>query len=127
MNKLDMYEVIEIYCDGAIKGIRKKKQHCGIGIIPIGDLFENTSISLCDYGLTNNKIEIMGVLLSVLFVIDNYKGNKKLNINIKTDSEYTVKAFNEYMEKWQNNGWKNSTGAEVKNKQWCLLIFKNIK
>ncbi|QDJ97879.1 ribonuclease HI [Staphylococcus phage PALS_2] len=116
---------IEIYCDGAIKGVRSKgTKYGGIGIIPVQeDLFDYLSIPYIGEDLTNNKLEILAVLFTILFSLEvsqDYKG--KTNINIKSDSEYTVDGYNTNLDKWINKGWKNYSGAEVKNKElWQLM------
>ena len=39
------------------------------------------------------------------------------SVQINTDSEFLVKSHNDWMPKWQQNGWKTSSGAEVKNRE----------
>ncbi len=41
-------------------------------------------------------------------------GIDKLQIN--TDSQFMIKCVTEWMPKWQKNGWKLSTGGDVKNR-----------
>jgi ribonuclease HI len=41
--------------------------------------------------------------------------NPRLNITIKSDSQYAVKCMNEYIGKWDRKGWRNSRGDPVAN------------
>lgn len=116
---------IEIYCDGAIKGVRSKGiKYGGIGIIPVQeDVFDYLSIPYIGEDLTNNKLEILAVLFTILFSLEVSQGYKgKTNINIKSDSEYTVDGYNINLDNWIDKGWKNSSGADVKNKELWQLI-----
>ena len=116
-----------VYCDGAIKGIRYeegKERFGGIAIAPKNNYpFEKMGISLADSKLTNNAIELLAGLLSILFTVDKYTDERNLNIIVKSDSEYVVKGFNERMEKWNVNNWKTSDNNDVKNRElWELML-----
>lgn len=41
-------------------------------------------------------------------------GFEKLRIN--TDSAFLIQCMTSYMNKWKNNGWKLTTGGDVKNR-----------
>lgn len=62
-------------------------------------------------------------ILSILFKL--YLGLTKVNIH--TDSEFVIKSVNDWMPKWQTNGWKTSAGTEVKNKDMLLMLQKKIE
>lgn len=67
---------------------------------------------------TNNKMELMGVITGLEALI------RPCNVDIFTDSEYVVKAFNNgWIEGWIKNGWRNSSKKEVKNRDlWERLL-----
>lgn len=48
-------------------------------------------------------------------------------ISIHTDSDFVIKSVNEWMPRWQVNGWKTSAGAEVKNKEMFIILHQRIK
>lgn len=132
MNLIDFKKYLDknsdkviIYCDGAIKGVKSKgTKYGGLGIyLPEEDRpFDSMGIPVMDEKLTNNNLEILSFIFSVLFAIETYKGEGKLNINIKTDSRYVVDGFNKYLSKWSENGWLTNTGAPIKNKEiWSLI------
>ena len=52
---------------------------------------------LPDYNPSNNRGELLGVLNSLQYVLDN---NINTNIIIICDSEYTVKMYNSWLDKW---------------------------
>ena len=67
---------------------------------------------------TNNRMELMGVITGL------EKLNRPCRVNVITDSQYVVKAFNEgWLDNWQRKGWKNSSGGAVKNVDlWKRLL-----
>ncbi len=68
---------------------------------------------------TNQRMELQAVIeaLKVLKV----KGWK---VNVHSDSAYVVNAFNQnWLDKWQNNGWMNSKKEPVANQDlWKSLL-----
>ncbi len=67
---------------------------------------------------TNNRMELMGVIVG----LENIKEGSK--VSVFSDSAYVVNAFNQgWVSNWKKNGWKNSAGNEVSNKQlWFRLL-----
>lgn len=70
---------------------------------------------------TNNKCEMLAV-------INGISKFKELNLigglTVHCDSAYVVNAFKDkWIDKWISNGWKNSGGTDVLNKEyWVKLI-----
>lgn len=52
-------------------------------------------------------------------------GLKKVNIH--TDSEYVMNSINNWMPRWEKNGWKTASGAAVKNKEIFMTLQKKIQ
>lgn len=46
---------------------------------------------------------------------------------IKSDSEYVIRGLTEYMPKWKSNGWKNSRGLPVANREVFQHIEGNLR
>ena len=66
--------------------------------------------------VTNNEME----LEAVLFVMKNYGFNRNDDLFacepiVYCDSSYVVNAFNDWVFKWANNGWKNSSNKTPEN------------
>lgn len=68
---------------------------------------------------TNNRME--------LFAIISGLGNLKQPciVNVHSDSSYVVNAFQQnWIEKWQKNGWKTANKNDVENQDlWRLLLL----
>ena len=51
------------------------------------------------------------------------------NVNLYSDSNYLVQAFNEHwIDNWKKNGWKTSGGGKVENQDlWFILSAQTAK
>ena len=80
----------------------------------------NSSIALtADSTPTNNKAE----LTAAIKAIQQAGENNLTDLVIKSDSKYVVNGITEWVQKWMNNGWKTSSGEQVKNKEeWTDLM-----
>ena len=109
-----MMKTVDIYTDGACSGNPGAGGFCAIliykGIEKIISGFEENT--------TNNRME----LLSVIKGLEAIK--EKCNLNIYSDSQYVVDAFNkDWITSWVNNAWRNANNKEVKNIDlWKRLI-----
>ena len=67
---------------------------------------------------TNNQMELLAVIEGLKML------KERVDLTIYTDSAYVCNAFaNNWIEAWQNNGWKNSQNKPVSNKEmWLELI-----
>lgn len=104
---------IIIATDGACKG------NPGLGgwgaIILDGD--NKLCINGAEDCTTNNKMELTAAI-KALQMVDN---NKK--IKIFTDSQYLKNGITDWIKKWKLNGWRTSSGSDVKNKElWLALV-----
>lgn len=71
---------------------------------------------------TNNRMELLAVVKGLTKI-----GKTNQLIEVFTDSQYIVKAFNEHwLTKWKSNGWRTSQKEDVKNKDlWLELLDKS--
>ena len=105
---------VDIYTDGACSG------NPGVGgwgaIISLGDFFKE--FSGAEPITTNNRMELLAVIkgLSAL--------KQPVDVKLYSDSAYVVNAFDlKWIDGWQKNNWKNSSGDAVKNKDlWQELV-----
>ena len=105
---------VEVYTDGACSG------NPGVGgwgvVLCYNGLF--AEMSGAEPETTNNQMELTAVI----------KGLSALKFPCKvklfSDSAYVVNAFKEnWLEGWQQNGWKNAKKEQVKNKElWQELL-----
>lgn len=115
--KDDEPQEVEIYTDGACSG------NPGPGgwaaIIKHGN--QRDEIWGFDPETTNNRME----LISVIEALKKIK--KPSKIQIYTDSRYIRDGITSWIEKWQKNGWKTSSGTPVKNRDLWEILLKLTK
>lgn len=98
--------IISIYTDGSL--VKKDgKVFCGYGIyFPNGE-YKSISRKFTHEPITNNRAELYAILKSIVLAniinLDRIKNNQKeiTQINIYSDSEYSVKTFNQWLPKWK--------------------------
>ena len=80
---------------------------------------------------TNNQMELTAVLMSLSWLLKNHD---KLESNgydcyeIYSDSAYVINAINKnWLENWQNNGWKTKEKKDVKNREIWEDVIKVLK
>jgi ribonuclease HI len=110
-------KTVEIFADG---GCRGNPGPGGYGVI----LKYNGHIKELSGGekdTTNNKMELMGVIVA-------FEALKfPCKVLVFTDSNYVVKAFNDkWIEKWLKNKWRGSSGL-VKNRELWERLLKAIE
>lgn len=68
---------------------------------------------------TNNRAELLAVIKALETIPNNS------DCLVYSDSSYVVKGITDWVWKWSKNGWKNSTGSDVKNRDlWENLVFE---
>lgn len=68
---------------------------------------------------TNQRAELTSVILGLEKALERYhqlNSNPWLDVTIYCDSKYAVNCLTKWVHKWSNNGWKNSEGNEVANR-----------
>jgi ribonuclease HI len=100
----------EIYTDGSCLGNpgRGGWGVIGKGVTLTGNL-RNT---------TNNVMEMTAVV-KALEVCVNYGHDY---VRIYTDSNYVKNGITQWIHNWKKNGWKTSSGGDVKNKELWMQI-----
>jgi ribonuclease HI / DNA polymerase III subunit epsilon len=95
-----------IYTDGACKG------NPGAGGWGVHIITNDGTNDLCggDRYTTNNRMELMAAIVA----LENSPIAPK-KVKIFTDSKYTMNGITNWIKKWKVNGWKSSTGTDVKN------------
>jgi ribonuclease HI len=107
-------KTVDIYTDGACSGNPGSGGYCAILIY---NGIEKV-ISGSELETTNNRMEILAVI----------KGLEALkevcNVNVYSDSQYVVDAFNQnWIETWVNNSWRTAGKKDVKNPDlWQKLL-----
>ncbi|KAJ4472439.1 ribonuclease H-like domain-containing protein [Lentinula edodes] len=105
----DSVEPLVVYCDGACKGNGKVGSVAGIGVW-WGHNDSRNLAERCPGEQTNNRAE----LIAICRVLETTRFQKG-PLTIKTDSKYSIKCFNDWLQKWLENDWRKADGSAVKN------------
>lgn len=102
---------MEIYIDGSC---RPKSRFGGYGILIIDDKGQRTVISDTQEDVTNNIMELLALIEALKYIKQNQL-DELYEIEIFSDSQYVVLGLTQWMTKWKANGYKTSTGEDIKN------------
>ena len=103
---------IRVFTDGACRG---NPGPGGWGALIIDDK-EEFSLWGGEKDTTNNRMELLASIMALK------KIKTSSEIIIYTDSIYVKNGITEWIVKWKDNGWKNSSKKHVKNKDlWIKL------
>lgn len=116
---------ITVFTDGSfIKSKTHKTVHCGYGIyFPNGEL-PNISDSFTLKPLTNQRAELYAIYKALKMISENLIFN---NIELYTDSEYSIKSLTLWIDSWEKNGWKTAGKKPVKNLDLIIKINQIMK
>ena len=112
-------KTVNIYTDGACSG------NPGPGgwaaILEFG--LHRKELSGYMAGTTNNRMELFAAISGLGAL------KEPCNVNLFSDSNYLVQAFNEHwIDNWKKNGWKTSGGGKVENQDlWFILSAQTRK
>ena len=110
-----------VYIDGSCVGNGANNAKAGIGLFWGDNHPWNISKSLNQEDgeiLTNNKAELRAAIRAVEIA----REHKLSDLVINSDSKYVVLGITEWINQWQKNNWKTSSGEKVKNKdEWMRL------
>ncbi|VDN54142.1 unnamed protein product [Dracunculus medinensis] len=112
-----------VYTDGACSANGRRGAKAGIGVFWGDDHPDNIAEPLKDGPPTNNRAELMAVIVAVKQAV-----NKGLScIIIRTDSNLLIQSMNNWIKSWRLNGWKTANGQDVKNKDLIVELDKWLK
>lgn len=73
-----------------------------------------------DYAVpTSQRAEITAIILALEWALERYDeldGHPRLEVNIRSDSRYAVDCMTSWVYTWVRNGWTNSRGFKVANR-----------
>ncbi|KAI1194869.1 ribonuclease H-like domain-containing protein [Nemania serpens] len=118
-----MVYVMEFYVDG---GCRGNGQAWSIGAAACcltkshnrGYRYRTTSLPRHPTP-TNQRAEIAAIIMALEWALEKYDeldSYPDLDVRIHTDSRYAVGCMDNWIYKWVRNGWVNSAGNEVANR-----------
>lgn len=126
-------KTVRIYTDGASKNNQASKHglsKAGYGVYYGPNDSRNYS-GRVDGEQTNQRGELQGIKHALSNVAKEIKnGNDCQKYEIHTDSQYSKDSITKWSSSWEKNGWKTSTGADVKNQDLiksCVDLYNEIK
>ncbi len=111
---------IDIYTDGSCINNPGPGGCAAIAILFDKKLIFHSSY----YYTTNNRMELMSVILPLNFFL-SYKKNFFL-LNIYTDSNYLYSGINFWIYFWKKNNWRNTNNKLIKNIDLWIKIYNLI-
>ncbi|XP_066918467.1 ribonuclease H1-like [Clytia hemisphaerica] len=107
-----------VYTDGCCRGNGRSGAIGGIGVYWGPDHPRNISEPLLVDEPTNQKAELEAAIRA----IDCAIGMGLDDLELRTDSTYTIKSMTEWIPRWERNGWKTSKGTDVLNKEQMIRL-----
>lgn len=104
---INMYEV---YTDGSCLG---NPGRGGWGVIS-----EDFKLCGSQQNTTNNIMEMTAIAKA----LEQCLYMNKTHVRIITDSNYVKQGITAWIHNWKKNGWKTSSGSDVKNKELWIQI-----
>jgi len=109
---IDADGFVHVYTDGSCEGNGQKVACAGLGVFFMEGHALNTAKPVKGRA-TNNCGEIQAATLALRLAKSS--GITKLQIN--TDSNYLIRAVNEWMPGWKRKGWVSFAGKDLKNQE----------
>jgi ribonuclease HI len=129
-------DTIFVFTDGSCCGNGKAHATAGIGIyIPclkvnisqpldaaLGSVYLQHTVN------TNQRAELTAILKALIVLSTQLMStNKNSNIEIHSDSMYSINCVTKWYKTWERNGWMNSTSKPVMNKDIIQRIVEILK
>ncbi len=74
-----------------------------------------------EFGATNNKMEVLGLVNALQYIIDQGWQNEAIDAIL--DSKYVLDSINKgWLNSWRRRGWKKSDGTNIKNKNEFMQL-----
>ena len=107
-------KIVDVYTDGACSGNPGVGGYCAILIYNGVEKI----VSGSEIDTTNNRMELLAAIEGLKCL------KEKCKVNLYSDSQYVVGAFNEgWITSWSQNGWRTAGKKEVKNLDlWQVLL-----
>ena len=113
-----------IYTDGSAKGrIGTEDTYGGWAFYSVEDKVE---CSGAKYGTTNNEMELTAIREAILHCFVIFSKDKTATFTIYSDSAYSINCLTVWCNSWRKNGWINSEGKPVKNKELIQEILNSL-
>jgi len=121
-----MSSKFSVYTDGSCLNNGKKNSIGAIGIYFSENDPDNQGQVIDNEGnkITNQTMELLACVQAFKIIKDKIENGLKTNIiYIYTDSTYLINSMTKWYNNWEKNGWKNTKGKEVENKELIQLLY----
>ncbi len=108
---------VEIFTDGSVSRKPDGSFYGSWAFIILVDGNEVYNAWESSKNTTINRMELEGIIKAIEHIIP-YKKTKGITVEIFSDSEYSVKGYNDYLLNWIKKGWRLASGKPVKNKEY---------
>ncbi len=112
-------KVTVVYTDGSCPDNGKKDARGGCGVYFGKDDKRNAGFALPGKIQSSQRAE----LRAAIYALENTEGL----VEIRSDSQYVISGCTQWMRGWIRNGWINSKGDPVANKDLWLCMLKCLK
>jgi ribonuclease HI len=115
-----------VYTDGSCLNNGKKNSIGAIGIYFSEDDPDNLGQIIDNEGnkVTNQTMELLACVQALKIIKDKIENGLKVKIiYVYTDSTYLINCMTKWYSSWEKNGWKNSKGKDVENKDLIQLLY----
>lgn len=120
--KRTCYDRLTIYTDGACRNNGKSNAKAGIGVYFSGSTeYSDISEPFPLTNHTNQRAELYAVYRAVCTIGD------RPNVEILTDSKYTISCITQWCKAWEKNGWKTSAKKIVLNQDIIKPLYDLVK
>lgn len=111
--------IYNIYTDGSAT---KEQSGFGFVVVDMNNTIVHMVSQILPPSVTNQQAELLGAIMGYRWIKSNIEN--AFQINIYSDSAYLVNCYiQQWHKKWISNGWINSKGKDVANKQlWLELL-----
>lgn len=113
---------MNVYTDGSCSDNGQPNARAGIGIWFGENDERNVSLELKGKNLTNNIAELTAILYVFRILKKEIKNNE--NINIYSDSKYSIDSLTKWAPSWNKNNWKKKDNTEIKNLELIKKLYK---
>lgn len=121
-------KVLNIYTDGGFRRNLKCGAYAYVIVDNSGKILKEHvkvhSINDSKVHVTNNTMEMLGVIKSLNWIKSNGFNPNNYRIYVYTDSQYVQLGITEWLANWKRNNWKTASRKPVKNKELWVILEK---
>lgn len=119
---------ITYYTDGACSKNGSKNATGGFGMVCVKDneYIVDQKQQFFTENVTNNRMELEGILAAIRHIHENEYDTDFMIPIIYSDSAYCVNTINDWMYRWERNGWLKSNNTTPENLDLIQTIY-NLK